>query len=82
MKGVTITEARAISDRKCNFYGAALAAATFVFDIYHPLGIAGAMPYIALPLLGLLARSSRSVTGLMPLPRFAAFRRRAPSTST
>ncbi len=52
---------RLISDRKCDVYGAALASATFVFDIYHPLGIAGAMPYIALPLLGLLAQSSRAV---------------------
>ena len=55
---------RLISDRKCDLYGAALASATFIFDIYHPLGIAGAMPYIALPLLGLLARSSRAVIDL------------------
>ncbi|MBT8082003.1 MAG: GGDEF domain-containing protein [Gammaproteobacteria bacterium] len=55
---------RLISDRKCDLYGAALASATFLFDIYHPLGIAGAMPYIALPLLGLLARSSRAVINL------------------
>ncbi len=55
---------RLISDRKCDLYGAALASATFLFDIYHPLGIAGAMPYIALPLLGLLARSSRAVISL------------------
>ena len=55
---------RLMSDRKCDLYGAALASATFVFDIYHPLGIAGAMPYIALPLLGLLARSSRAVINL------------------
>lgn len=55
---------RLISDRKCDLYGAALASATFVFDVYHPLGITGAMPYIALPLLGLLARSSRAVIQL------------------
>ena len=55
---------RLISDRMCDLYGAALASATFVFDIYHPLGIAGAMPYIALPLLGLLARSARAVVKL------------------
>ena len=55
---------RLISDRKCDLYGAALALVTFVFDIYHPTGIAGAMPYIALPLLGLLARSSRAVINL------------------
>ncbi len=58
---------RLISDRKCNLYGAALASVTFVFDIYHPYGIAGAMPYIALPLLGLLARSSRAVLRLAAL---------------
>ena len=58
---------RLISDRKCDLYGAALASATFAFDIYHPLGIAGAMPYIALPLLGLLARSSRAVINLAVL---------------
>ncbi len=58
---------RLISDRKCDLYGAALASVTFVFDIYHPLGIAGAMPYIALPLLGLLARSSRAVINLAVL---------------
>lgn len=55
---------RLISDRKCDLYGAAFASATFGFDIYHPLGIAGAMPYIALPLLGLLSRSSRAVVNL------------------
>jgi diguanylate cyclase (GGDEF)-like protein len=55
---------RLISDRKCEVYGAILASVTFVFDIYHPHGIAGAMPYIALPLLGLLARSSRAVIRL------------------
>ncbi len=52
---------RLFSDRKCYLYGAALALVTFVFDIYQPLGIVGSMPYIALPLLGLLARSSRAV---------------------
>lgn len=58
---------RLISDRKCDLYGAALASVTFVFDIYHPTGIAGAMPYIALPLLGLLARSTRAVVNLAVL---------------
>lgn len=55
---------RLISDHKCDLYGAVLASVTFVFDIYHPQGIAGAMPYIALPLLGLLARSPRAVINL------------------
>ncbi len=59
-----MVKTRLISDRKCDVYGAALASVTFVFDIYHPTGIAGAMPYIALPLLGLLARSSRAVLKL------------------
>ena len=58
---------RLFSDRKCHLYGAALASVTFVFDIYQPTGIAGAMPYIALPLLGLLARSSRAVINLAVL---------------
>jgi diguanylate cyclase (GGDEF)-like protein len=53
-----------MSDRKCELYGVMLASVTFVFDIYHPVGIAGAMPYIALPLLGLLARSARAVISL------------------
>ena len=64
MRGVEIMKTRLISDRKCDLYGAALALAIFLFDIYQPLGIAGAMPYIALPLLGLLARSSRAVINL------------------
>ena len=55
---------RLMSDRKCELYGVMLASVTFVFDIYHPVGIAGAMPYIALPLLGLLARSARAVISL------------------
>ena len=57
-------QTRLISDRRCELYGVALASVTFLFDIYHPPGIAGAMPYIALPLLGLLARSSRAVLNL------------------
>ncbi len=58
---------RLISNRKCDLYGAAFASATFAFDVYYPLGIAGAMPYIALPLFGLLARSSRAVINLAVL---------------
>ncbi len=56
-----------MSDRKCDLYGTAFASATLAFDLYHPLGIAGAMPYIALPLFGLLARSSRTVLNLAVL---------------
>ncbi len=33
------------------------AALTFAFDLSQPLGVAGGMPYVILPLLGLLARS-------------------------
>ncbi len=58
---------RLMSERKCAIYGVLLASVTFVFDIYHPHGIAGAMPYIALPLLGLLARSARAVINLAVL---------------
>jgi diguanylate cyclase (GGDEF)-like protein len=61
---MTTMKTRLISDLRCNLYGAILASVTFVFDIYHPQGIAGAMPYIALPLLGLLARSPRAVISL------------------
>ena len=52
---------RLLSESKCFGYGTALAAAIFVFDANHPHGVAGAMPYVALPLLGLLARSNRAV---------------------
>ena len=55
---------RLLSDRKCDLYGAILASVTFIFDIYHPHGIAGSMLYIALPLLGMLARSPRAVIKL------------------
>ncbi|MBT8096344.1 MAG: GGDEF domain-containing protein [Woeseia sp.] len=36
-------------------------ALTLAFDLTQPLGVAGGMPYIALPLLGLLARSTKIV---------------------
>lgn len=55
---------RPMSKRRSYLYGAALAASTFLFDLWHPLGVAGAMPYIALPLLGLLARSARAIVCL------------------
>ena len=60
-------ETRLMSDRKCDLYGTAFASATLAFDLYHPLGIAGAMPYIALPLFGLLSRSFRTVINLAVL---------------
>jgi diguanylate cyclase (GGDEF)-like protein len=56
-----------MSNRKCALYGAAYASATLAFDLYYPTGIAGAMPYIALPLFGLLARASRSIVSLAVL---------------
>lgn len=55
---------RLMSNRKCNIYGASIAVAIFLIDLQYPLGVASAMPYIALPLLGLLARSSRLVIAL------------------
>ena len=58
---------RLLSERKCYNYGTALAVAIFIFDLTHPLGVAGSMPYIALPLLGMLARSNRAVIKLAVL---------------
>ena len=55
---------RLLSETRCFGYAAALSAAIFVFDLNHPLGVAGAMPYVALPLLGMLARSNRAVVAL------------------
>lgn len=60
-------DTRLMSDRKSDLYGTVFALSTFAFDLYHPLGIAGAMPYIALPLFGLLARSSRTIINLAVL---------------
>lgn len=42
----------------------AASAATFLFDVSQPLGVAGGMPYVALPLLGLLARSPALVVAI------------------
>ena len=38
-----------------------LAGLTLWFDLQHPLGVAGAVPYVALPLVGLVAHSARLV---------------------
>lgn len=61
------TRTRLISDRKCYLYGTVLATTIFAFDLWHPLGVASATPYIALPLLGLLARSPRAVVNIAVL---------------
>ncbi|MGB5344924.1 MAG: GGDEF domain-containing protein [Woeseia sp.] len=47
-----------LTERLATLLSVALALATFVFDWSQPLGIAGSMPYVVLPLVGLLARSS------------------------
>ncbi|NNC77110.1 MAG: GGDEF domain-containing protein [Woeseiaceae bacterium] len=58
---------RVISTRKGSIYGTSIALVIFLIDLQNPLGVASATPYIALPLLGLLARSPRSVIALAVL---------------
>ncbi|MGB5354465.1 MAG: GGDEF domain-containing protein [Woeseia sp.] len=50
-----------LTERFAALTAAIAAALTFAFDLSQPLGVAGGMPYVVLPLLGLLARSSRIV---------------------
>ncbi len=52
---------RQMTVRKGYLLGGVLAGVIVLFDLYHPLGVASAMPYIALPLLGLLSRSSATI---------------------
>ena len=52
---------RQMTVRNGYFLGVVLASGIALFDLNYPLGVAGAMPYIALPLLGLLSRSSAAV---------------------
>jgi diguanylate cyclase (GGDEF)-like protein len=52
---------RPLTKERATLAAAAAAAATFAFDLSQPLGVAGGMPYVVLPLLGLLARSARIV---------------------
>ncbi|MDX1498731.1 MAG: GGDEF domain-containing protein [Woeseiaceae bacterium] len=51
----------------CYALGILLAGGIALFDLYHPPGMASAMPYIALPLLGLLWRSTAAVFFLAAL---------------
>ena len=55
---------RPLSSRHAVILTATLAAAIFLFDVSQPLGVAGGIPYIGLPLLGLLARSPRMIVAL------------------
>lgn len=47
-----------LTEKLATLLAIAMASATFLFDWSQPLGIAGSMPYVVLPLVGLLARSS------------------------
>lgn len=58
---------RPISAKSATSIGLIAALAIVVVDLGHPQGVAAAMPYIALPLLGLLARAPRVVIGLAAL---------------
>lgn len=44
-----------------------ISAAVFVFDIYFPLGVAGAVPYVALVLVALIAQQPRAILALAML---------------
>tara|TARA_R110002096_G_scaffold209791_4_gene396978 strand:- start:6855 stop:7721 length:867 start_codon:yes stop_codon:yes gene_type:complete len=56
-----------MSSRRVAVYSAIAVPAIFLLDISQPLGFAGGMPYVALPLLGLLSRSPKGVLGLAVL---------------
>lgn len=49
------------STRRAVLYGALAALTVFAFDLVNPPGMAASMPYIVLPLIGLLAGTSRAV---------------------
>lgn len=53
-----------LSIRRVTLYGALAALTIFLYDLVNPTGIAAGMPYIVLPLLGLLAGTTRAVLGL------------------
>ncbi len=55
---------RSLSVRVATLLAVAAAAGTLIFDLSQPLGLAAGIPYIALPLLGLLARSTVLVIAL------------------
>lgn len=52
---------RPISKRSAATMAAGAAVLIYAFDMTQPLGVAGGTPYVALPLLGLLARTPRVV---------------------
>lgn len=56
-----------MSTRRATLYGALAALAIFVFDLANPLGVVGSMPYVVLPLLGLLAGAPRAIFALAVL---------------
>ena len=56
-----------MSSRRVAAYSAIALPAIFLLDVSQPLGFAGGMPYVALPLLGLLSRSPKAVLGLAVL---------------
>lgn len=49
---------RPLTSRSATLLAMLTAAAALAFDLTQPLGISAGMPYVVLPLLGLLARSS------------------------
>lgn len=53
-----------LSHRRATLYGAFAALAVFAFDMVNPPGMAASMPYIVLPLVGLLSASARPVVVL------------------
>lgn len=50
-----------MSTRRAALYGALAALTVFAFDLVNPPGMAASMPYVVLPLLGLLAGSPRAI---------------------
>lgn len=52
---------RPLKVREAALLGLLVATTTLLFDLSQPLNVAGGMPYLALPLLGLLARSRRLI---------------------
>lgn len=47
--------------QEAGMLAAGIAVFSFLFDLSQPLGVAGGIPYTALPLLGLLARSRQMI---------------------
>lgn len=62
-----------MSTRRATLYGAMAALTIFLFDLVYPLGVVSSMPYVALPLLGLLARARRAIFTLAVLGTVLTF---------